>query len=66
MTAGKGKRTVHTRNLAPDGPDLGAADLLRGAVDEGDALAEVEPGAQVSQKCPTLVQREIQSFQVFV
>lgn len=29
-------------DLAPDDADLGAADLLRAAVDESDALAEVE------------------------
>lgn len=33
-----------TGHLAPDDADLGAADLLRGAVDESDALAVVEGG----------------------
>lgn len=31
-------------HLAPDDADLGAAGLLRGAVDESDALAVVEGG----------------------
>lgn len=31
-------------DLAPHDSDLGAADLLRGAVDEGDLLSEVEGG----------------------
>lgn len=31
-------------DLAPDDTDLGAADLLLGAVDESDLLSEVEVG----------------------
>lgn len=34
--------TVWPGDLAPDDSDLGAADLLRGAVDEGNLLSEVE------------------------
>lgn len=36
--------TVSAGDLAPHDSDLGAADLLRGAVDEGDLLSEVEGG----------------------
>ena len=34
--------TVNASDLAPHDSDLGATDLLRGAVDEGDLLSEVE------------------------
>ena len=37
-----------TGNLAPDHPDLGAADLLLALVDVGNLLAEVEATANVS------------------
>jgi hypothetical protein len=33
---------VNAGDLAPHDSDLGATDLLRGAVDEGDLLSEVE------------------------
>lgn len=39
---GRGICTVGAGNLAPDHPDLGAADLLLALVDVGDLLAEVE------------------------
>lgn len=34
--------TVRPGDLAPDDADLGSTDLLLGAVDESDLLAEVE------------------------
>ena len=39
-----GKCTVSAGDLAPHDSDLGTADLLGGAVDEGDFLSEVEAG----------------------
>jgi hypothetical protein len=42
LSAVRGICTVNAGDLAPHDSDLGATDLLRGAVDEGDLLSEVE------------------------
>lgn len=39
-----GRHTVRAGNLAPDHPDVGAADLTLGPVNESDLLAKVEVG----------------------
>ena len=44
LSAVRGICTVSAGDLAPHDSDLGAADLLGGAVDKGDLLSEVEAG----------------------
>ena len=44
LSAVQGICTVSAGDLAPHDSDLGAADFLGGAVDEGDLLSEVEAG----------------------
>jgi len=42
LSADDTRVAVNASDLAPHDSDLGATDLLRGAVDEGDLLSEVE------------------------
>ena len=44
LSADDTRVAVSAGDLAPHDSDLGAADLLGGAVDEGDLLSEVEAG----------------------
>jgi hypothetical protein len=48
---------VRTGNLAPDHPDVGAADLTLGTVNESDLLANVEAGG-LRSSTPSIFTRE--------